>query len=724
MAREKTSYEFPLGWLCEDSGLAQWQVENCSALLTGGATVPFIARYRKEQTGELDEVQIRQMQERLQYYHELAQRKQTILQTIEQAGKLSDELRGRIVQVRDKAVLEDLYLPYKPRRRTRATMARERGLEPLALSLVRGDMAWSAVEQLAEQLASQHEELADGAAALKGAGDILAEQINEQATIRARVRQKTWQQGVLVSRVAADYADKPSKYESYYQASEPLRQIPSHRMLALRRGEGEEVLRLTLETPRDDILKEMVRLCDAPRRAPWQEFFASVIADAYDRLLAPSIEVELRLDAKKIAEEAAIAVFADNLRHVLLAPAAGEVVVLGVDPGLRTGSKLAVVSATGAFLDHATIYPHTQKAQQPQFSHQISALINKYAVGMVAVGNGTGGREMEQFVRQTLRQYDHKCPVVMVNEAGASVYSASEIAREEFPDLDITVRGAISIARRLQDPLAELVKIDPKSIGVGQYQHDVNQRALKQSLDAVVESCVNYVGVDLNTASAALLGYVSGIGPTLAKAIVRERDQRGGFAQRCDLLDVPRLGAKAYEQAAGFLRVKGGHPLDNSAVHPENYALVERMAADLAVDVATLVGDTEKIKQLDLPRYVSEEVGLPTLRDIRDELLKPGRDPRRQFETASFRDDVQEMADLQPGMVLQGSVTNVAAFGAFVDIGVHQDGLVHISELADRFVKNPAEIVKVGQVVHVKVLSVDTSRKRISLSIKQAKPSA
>ncbi|MBF0646232.1 RNA-binding transcriptional accessory protein [Desulfuromonas acetoxidans] len=724
MAREKTTDEFPLEWLCEESGLASWQVQNCTTLLTGGATVPFIARYRKEQTGELDEVKIRQLQERLQYYHELAQRKQTILNTIEESGKLSDELRGRIAQVRDKAVLEDLYLPYKPRRRTRATMARERGLEPLALSLVRGEMAWSAIEQLADQLADQHDELADGAAALKGAGDILAEQINEQAVIRARVRHLTWQHGVLVSRVAANYANKPSKYESYYEASEPLKQIPSHRMLALRRGEGEEVLRLTLETPRDEILKEIARLFAAPRRSPWQEFFTSVVADAYDRLLAPSIEVELRLEAKKIAEEAAIAVFADNLRHVLLAPAAGEVVVLGIDPGLRTGSKLAVVSATGAFLDHVTIYPHTQKAQQPQFSRQISALIEKYAVEMVAVGNGTGGREMEQFVRQSLRDYDHSCPVVMVNEAGASVYSASEIAREEFPDLDITVRGAISIARRLQDPLAELVKIDPKSIGVGQYQHDVNQRALKQALDAVVESCVNYVGGDLNTASAALLGYVSGIGPTLAKAIARERDQRGGFVRRCDLLDVPRLGAKAYEQAAGFLRVKGAHPLDNSAVHPENYALVEQMAADLAMDVASLIGAADKIKRLDLQRYVCDEVGLPTLRDIRDELLKPGRDPRRQFETASFRDDVQEMSDLQPGMVLQGSVTNVAAFGAFVDIGVHQDGLVHISELADRFVKNPAEIVKVGQVVHVKVLSVDTTRKRISLSIKQAGASA
>nr|WP_320050156.1 Tex family protein [uncultured Desulfuromonas sp.] len=720
MAEKITLTALLIDWLCDDAELQRRQVENCVALLEGGATVPFIARYRKEQTGELDEVKICHIQERLHYYQDLEQRKQTVLQTIEQAGKLDETLRAQIVQVRDKAVLEDLYLPFKPRRRTRATMARERGLEPLALALVQGSMTREAIERLADQLAAQHDELADGVAALKGAGDILAEQINELAVIRARVRQLSWQHGVLVSRVAESYADKPSKYESYYQASEAIKQIPSHRMLALRRGEAEEVLRLTLETPRDEILFEMDRLFQRAKMADWKDFFQKVIADAYDRLLAPSIEVELRLEAKRLAEEAAIVVFADNLRHVLLAPAAGERVVLGIDPGLRTGSKLAVVSATGAFLDHVTIYPHTQKARQGEFSQQISALITKFHVEMVAVGNGTGGREMEQFVRQALQENHHTCPVVMVNEAGASVYSASDIARDEFPDLDITVRGAISIARRLQDPLAELVKIDPKSIGVGQYQHDVNQRALKQALNAVVESCVNHVGVDLNTASAALLGYVSGIGPTLAAGIVRYRDGQGGFKRRQDLLVVPRLGAKVYEQAAGFLRVKGGEPLDNSAVHPENYALVEQMAADAGLAVADLVGHAEKAKQLDLKRYVSDRIGLPTLNDIRAELVKPGRDPRQQFEVACFREDVQQLDDLVVGMVLQGSVTNVAAFGAFVDIGVHQDGLVHISELANRFVKNPAEIVKVGQVVRVKVLSVDSLRKRISLSIKQA----
>jgi uncharacterized protein len=724
MSSDKTMPKHVLSWLCEETGLAAWQVEKCSSLLSEGATVPFVARYRKEQTGELDEVAIRQLQERQHYYGELEQRKKTVLQTIEQAGKLTEALNQQILLTRDKAVLEDLYLPFKPRRRTRATMARERGLEPLADRLLSAEGSWADVEQLAQQLAGQCDELVDGAAALKGAGDIVAEKINEQADIRARVRQLTWQEGMLASRVAAEYVGKTSKFESYYDAREALKLIPSHRMLALRRGESEEVLHLTLEAPREQILGEILRLFAAAKNSPWREWFGRVAEDAYDRLLAPSIEVELRLEAKKQADGAAIEVFADNLRHVLLAPAAGEVVVLGVDPGLRTGSKLAVVGRTGRFLDHVTIYPQTRSGQQEEFSAQVSALITRHQVEMVAVGNGTGGREMEQFMRQVLREHGHSCPVVMVSEAGASVYSASDVAREEFPDLDLTVRGAISIARRLQDPLAELVKIDPKSIGVGQYQHDVNQRDLKKSLDGVVESCVNYVGVDLNTASAALLGYVSGVGPTLAQAIVRHRDTNGPFTGRQQLLAVTRLGAKVYEQAAGFLRVQGENPLDNSAVHPENYPLIERMAADLGVGLDALVGCRDQVQRIDLKRYVDDQHGLPTLNDIRDELLKPGRDPRRQFETARFREDVQEPKDLEKGMVLQGCVTNVAAFGAFVDIGVHQDGLVHISELADRFVKNPAEIVKVGQVVHVTVLDVDLIRKRIALSMKHTRQPA
>ncbi|MCD6525563.1 MAG: RNA-binding transcriptional accessory protein [Desulfuromonas sp.] len=705
--------------LIEVSGWQGWQVANCVTLFESGATVPFVARYRKEQTGELDEVALRDLQEQLRYFTELEERKRTVLKNIELAGALSESLQRKIDGLRDKTTLEDLYLPYKPRRRTRATMAREKGLEPLAKLIGGQGCVWRQVEQFARQLVIDCDELTSVDDALKGAADILAEGVNEQVEVRERVRRATWQQGVLQCSAVPEYVGKSSKYESYYQCSEPLRQIPSHRMLAMRRGETEEVLRLTLRAPEATLLPELSALLIRSQGSV-AEFMQRVIDDAYHRLLAPSIEVELRLEAKKGAEQRAIQVFAENLRHVLLAPPAANVRVLGVDPGLRTGSKLAVVSETGRFLEHLTIYPHTQKGGKEHFERQFSELIQRHGVELIAVGNGTGGREMETFSQQVVRRAGLDCPVVMVSEAGASIYSASDIARQEFPDLDLTVRGAISIARRLQDPLAELVKVDAKSIGVGQYQHDVNQRELKRALDAVVESCVNYVGVDLNTASAVLLSYVSGIGPALAEAIVAYRDNNGPFVRRRQLLKVARLGAKSFQQAAGFLRVKGDEPLDNSAVHPEHYALVKQMATDLGLTVAELVGQGEAVKALELSRYVTEVVGLPTLRDIRDELLKPGRDPRQQFETVKFREDVTVLADLEAGMQLQGCVTNVAAFGAFVDIGVHQDGLVHISELADRFVKDPAEIVKVGQVVHVKVLSVDEQRRRIGLSIKQA----
>jgi uncharacterized protein len=493
-------------------------------------------------------------------------------------------------------------------------------------------------------------------------------------------------------------------------------------MLAMRRGEKEDVLRLAIEAPEEEILRRL-KTHLVRGESIFHSLLEAVVADAWKRLLFPSIEVELRLEAKNRADAAAIEVFADNLRNLLLAPPAGSRAVLGVDPGLRTGSKLAAVDATGRFLEHVTIYPHAGEKRVPKAKADLLNLVEAHEPEMVAIGNGTAGREMERFVRETLRLAGRELPVIMVSEAGASVYSASEIAREEFPDLDLTVRGAISIARRLQDPLAELVKIDPKSIGVGQYQHDVSQSLLKKALDAVVESCVNYVGVDLNTASRALLSYVSGIGDSLARAIVGHRDANGPFADRQGLLAVPRFGAKAFEQAAGFLRIRGGtQPLDNTAVHPENYPLAERMAADLGVTVEKLAGEPQLTGRIQLSRYVSESVGLPTLRDILDELKKPGRDPRRQFEVVAFREDVHEMSDLQEGMILPGTVTNVTAFGAFVDVGVHQDGLVHISHLAHRFVKDPHQVIKVGDVVKVKVLGVDLSRKRIALSIKEADP--
>lgn len=709
-----------LGYLVEESGLKFPQVDNTVELLREGATVPFIARYRKERTGEMDEVQIRALEERLAYFGELEERKVTVLKTIEELGKLTPELKARIEATRQKTELEDLYLPYKPKRRTKATIARERGLEPLAALIAAQELTTGTPEEVAAPFVAPEKEVPDAAAALAGAGHILAEGLSEDADARALVRQLTWEQGVFCSLVAAEKVGAVTKFEMYYDYQEPIKVIPSHRMLAMRRGEKEEVLRLSITAPEAEILLRLkARLLKG--ESIFRPLLEAVAEDAYHRLIAPSIEVELRLEAKKQADEAAIEVFAQNLKNLLLLPPAGGKRVLGVDPGMRTGSKLAAVDGTGKFLEHVTIYPHTGEARVPQAKKDLLRMIRDHAIEMVAIGNGTGSREMDRFVRDTLKEAGLKVAVVVVNEAGASVYSASDIAREEFPELDLTIRGAISIARRLQDPLAELVKIDPKSIGVGQYQHDVSQSALKKALDATVESCVNFVGVDLNTASWALLAYVSGIGESLAKGIVRHRDENGSFADRKGLLKVPRFGAKAFEQAAGFLRIRGGtHPLDNTAVHPENYKLVGTMAADLGVSLAQLASDSALAGKIELKRYVGETVGLPTLRDILEELKKPGRDPRAAFEAVAFRDDVQEISDLQEGMVLPGTVTNVAAFGAFVDIGVHQDGLVHVSHLSDRFVKDPNEAVKVGEIVRVKVLAVDVPRKRISLSIKEA----
>lgn len=707
-------------YIIEATGLTPFQVKHTIELLQEGATVPFIARYRKEYTGELDEVQIRTIEERFIYFSELGERKNAILKSIDDQGKLTPGLRERIESSRLKTDIEDLYLPYKQKRRTKATIARERGLEPLADTIASQELTAGSAEDAARAYIDPDNDVPDAVAALEGAGHILAERLSDDADARAMVRRLTKEQGVMTSRVSTEYKEQVTKFEMYYDYQEPLTSVPSHRMLAMRRGEKDEVLFLSITAPVEQIvagLKSRLIIRDSV----FTPVLERVAEDAYKRLIAPSIEVELRLESKERADAAAIQVFARNLRELLLAPPVGGKRVLGIDPGFRTGSKLAAVDATGRFLEHVTVYPHIGEARIPQARQDLLRMVETHAVEMIAVGNGTAGREMEIFAKDVLAGAGKHLPVVSISEAGASIYSASDIAREEFPDLDLTVRGAISIARRLQDPLGELVKVDPKSIGVGQYQHDVNQGMLKRSLDAVVESCVNFVGVDLNTASWALLAYVSGVGPSLAKAITRYRDENGSFPSRKALLKVPRFGAKAFEQGAGFLRIRGGaHPLDNSAVHPERYALVKIMAADLGVSLAQLVADPALTGRIDPRRYVSESVGLPTLTDIIEELKKPGRDPRNQFQTASFRDDIREIGDLKEGMVLQGIVTNVTAFGAFVDIGVHQDGLVHISHLANRYVKDPNDAVKAGQVVHVKVLSADSQRKRIALSIKEA----
>ena len=700
------------------------QVRSTLALFAEGATLPFIARYRKEATGGLDEVQLRDVRDRGEYLHEMEERRAAILKSIEEQGKLDDALKTSILSVDTKQALEDLYLPFKPKRRTRAMIARERGLGPLA------EMMWAGVMDdtaLLVQAVGYVLSEADGTpsdvptvdAALQGARDILAEQVAEDAVVRGWVREVTRAKGVVKSSVIPEKRRDDSKFKDYFEYSEARGSIPSHRMLAIRRGEAEGELFWRVDAPVEEIHGRLVREVAGSRRAVRQ--LTLVATDSYKRLLSPAIEVELRVELKTRADEEAITIFGRNLEQLLLAPPAGEKRVVGLDPGFRTGVKVAVVSATGALLHTDTLYLH----QEDRFAGAIRALVERFTPELIAIGNGTASRETETLTKAALRELDasvngDRPQVVVVNEAGASVYSASDLARSEFPELDVSLRGAVSIARRLQDPLAELVKIDPKSIGVGQYQHDVNQTRLKQRLDDIVESCVNRVGVEVNTASAALLGYVAGIGPGLAQGIVTLRDQRGGLTARADLKDVPRLGAKAFEQAAGFLRVRGGtHPLDASAVHPERYALVQRMASDLGVAVSALVGNDALVDSIPLAKYVAGDAGLPTLRDIVAELKKPGRDPRAGFEPPAFRDDLTKPADLLSGMVLEGVVTNIVAFGCFVDVGVHQDGLVHVSQIADRYVKDPNDVVKVGQRVKVTVQSIDLARGRIALSMRK-----
>ena len=701
--------------------LPEARVRAAAELLAEGNTIPFIARYRKEQTGALDEAALRAIEDALAYFRELAQRKNTILKTIHEQGQLEEPLRLKILACRDKKELEEIYLPYKPKRRTRATLARERGLEPLAACLRAQVNPGQGVsrEAVLRPYVNPEREVPDSEAALCGACDILAEEWADQAEVRGVVREAL-QQGGLVAQVRREWKEQPSKFEMYYDHHEPLAKVPSHRYLAMRRGEAEDVLRVSIEADGEAVICRLTgRLVTNPAFLFRREL-AQTVEDACHRLLFPSVEAALLAERKETADQESIQVFSQNLRELLLAPPAGQRVVLGIDPGFRTGCKVAVVDATGKFLEHTTVYPTPPHNKTEEAADILLALIDRHQVELIAIGTGTASRETDAFVASLIRSSGRQVAKVAVNESGASIYSASDTARAEFPDLDLTVRGAISIARRLQDPLAELVKVDPKSIGVGQYQHDVNQTLLRKALDREVESSVNLVGVDLNTASASLLSYVSGIGPKLAESILQYRNAHGAFSRREELRCVPRLGSKAFLQSAGFLRVRGGsQPLDNSAVHPESYYLVEKMAKAAGTSPAALVGHAAVVKQLDPRQFVDERAGLPTIEDILRELEKPGRDPRQEFRVVQFADGVQELADLREGMILEGVVTNVTRFGAFVDIGVHQDGLIHISELDRRFVKDPTEVVAVGNIVRVKVLQVDTERKRIALSRKQ-----
>ncbi|MEI9815009.1 MAG: Tex family protein [Acidobacteriota bacterium] len=687
-------------------------------LLDEGATVPFIARYRKEVTGNLDELQIRNIEEQLLYFRELESRRETILASIQEQGKLTDELKARIVAALDKSLLEDLYLPYKPKRRTKAMIAREKGLEPLAMYLWEQQKTNVPLDVFAPTFINAELGVANVDEALEGARHIIAEMISDHADIRKTLRKAMFDEGVIVSKklTTEPDPDPQGKFKMYYDYREPAKSIPSHRMLAIRRGESESVLYFLIEFDNLralDIIKRQVH----KHPGDWTPQLDLAAEDAWKRLLSSSITGEVRLELKQSADADAIKVFRDNLENLLLSPPAGQLAVLGLDPGIRTGCKIAVVDDTGKFLAHDVIYPHAPKFDVAGSHRILSALIEKFNVKAVAIGNGTASRETESLVRDFLKEKGVLGVfTVTVNESGASVYSASDLARQEFPDLDLTVRGAISIARRLQDPLAELVKIDPKSIGVGQYQHDVDQSHLQRALGTVIESCVNRVGVDLNTASWALLRYVAGINERTALKIVEYRNDHGRFRSRVQLNAVPGIGPKTFEQAAGFLRIRGGdNPLDLTAVHPESYAVVEQIAASLGVDVAKLIAEPQALDKVDASTLAA---GTYTLRDILEELRKPGRDPRDTFVAPTFQEGINEIADLQPGMIVEGVVTNVTKFGAFVDVGVHQDGLVHISELSDRYIKEPSEVVKVGQVVKVQVLSVDAKAKRVALSIK------
>ena len=700
--------------IAAELNLTNKQVRATVLLFDEGATIPFIARYRKEATGSLDEVAIAAIRDRLSKLAELDKRREAILKSLEERGQLTDELKGKITEAESITVLEDIYLPYRPKRRTRATIAKEKGLEPLAQCIFAQDDRDPAAEAAAFVDAEKGVESVEDA--LSGARDIIAEWVSEEQTARSQMRELYLQHGVFKSKVITGKEEEGIKYKDYYEWEEPVAKAPSHRILAMRRGEKEGFLGFRIIPPEDKALMQLESLFVKGGGLAAQQVRMAV-HDSYKRLLSLSIETEIRLATKERAEEEAIKVFAGNLRQLLLAAPLGQKNILAIDPGIRTGCKVVCMNSQGKLVHSDTIYLHQSEKSSAEAASKIIDLCEQFKIEAIAVGNGTAGRETESFIRSL--KLSRKVSVAMVNESGASVYSASEAAREEFSEYDVTVRGSVSIGRRLMDPLAELVKIDPKSIGVGQYQHDVDQGALKKSLDDVVISCVNKVGVDVNTASKQLLMYVSGLGPQLAKNIVEYRNEHGPFASREEFRKVSRLGPSAFEQAAGFLRIREGkNPLDGSAVHPESYPIVDAMAQDLKCSVNDLMRDEKIREKIDLKKYVTEKVGIPTLTDIMGELAKPGRDPREKFENVEFAEGIEKLEDVQPGMTLAGIVTNVTAFGAFVDIGVHQDGLVHISELADRFVKNPNDVVKVHQKVTATVLDVDLKRRRISLSLK------
>ena len=695
--------------------LQEHRVENTLKLLQGGATIPFISRYRKEATGGMDEVQISEINDRYEKLCELAKRKETIISTIEEQGKMTAELRNRIDNCWDSTELEDIYLPFKPKRKTRAEAARQKGLEPLAIIL----MMQRENNLMAKAAQFVKGEVKDEEDALKGARDIIAEQVNEDERARNQVRNIFTRQAIITAKVVKgkEKEEDAAKYRDYFDFSEPLKRCTSHRLLAIRRGEAEGILKVTISPEEDEECTDRLERQFVRGNGECSSQVAEAVKDAYKRLLKPAIETEFSALSKEKADEEAIRVFAENLRQLLLAPPLGQKRVMGIDPGFRTGCKVVCLDAQGTLLHNEAIYPHPPKSEEALAARKIVKLVEQYKIEAIAIGNGTASRETERFV--TSQRYDREVQVFVVSEDGASIYSASKTAREEFPDYDVTVRGAVSIGRRLMDPLAELVKIDAKSIGVGQYQHDVDQTKLKESLDRTVESCVNLVGVNLNTASKHLLTYVSGLGPSLAQNIVDYRTENGPFASRKELLKVPRMGAKAFEQCAGFLRIPGAdNPLDNSAVHPESYTIVEKMAKDMKCTVADLIKDKELRAKIDIKKYVTDTVGLPTLNDIMKELDKPGRDPRQQIQVFEFDKDVKTLDDLREGMELPGIVTNITNFGCFVDIGIKENGLVHISQLADKFVSDPTTVVSIHQHVRVKVMGIDHERKRVQLTMK------
>ena len=697
-------------------------VQNVLDLFAEGATIPFIARYRKERTGEMNEIVLRELAERFTYLTELVARKETVISSIESQAKLTPELKAKIENCLLKTELEDLYLPYKPKRRTRATIAREKGLEPLA-ELIRSINHANAqsieLELEAAKYINPELGVKTAADALAGASDILAESIADKANLRAYVREYMQSEGEFSSSIKDDVLAGSTKYEMYRKYSVPVSKVAPHNLLALFRGESEKIVNLNLEFDRDRICDYLALQEIKTKAAAVRQFYLNMLKDAFDRLIETSLINEVRAEAKLQADIGSISNFETNLRELLLSAPAGMKPTLAIDPGFRSGCKVAVLSETGKFLAYEAVFPHQAASQRQQAANTVKQLIEKYNIQLIAIGNGTAGRETDQFVIELLADIEPKPIKVMVNESGASIYSASDVAISEFPDLDITVRGAISIGRRLQDPLAELVKIDPKSIGVGQYQHDVDQKLLRKKLDDTVESCVNYVGVDLNTASKELLTFVSGLTPTIANNMIAYRNEHGAFKNRKQLLKVAKLGPKAFEQAAGFLRIRDGeNPLDNTAVHPESYSILASIAKDANIPLTEPTRLAAELKKTDLKKYITQSIGEPTLRDMISELEKPGRDPRAEFKYATFKAGIQEIKDLEVGMELEGTVTNVANFGAFVDIGVHQDGLVHISQLSNTFVSDPNQVVKVGQVVKVRILEVNAQLKRISLSMK------